>query len=1099
MISLKILTEQLNLNMKKVLLVCCCIALAWNASAQQRSITGKVTDASDGSALPGVSVLIKGTTVGTATDADGSFTLSAGNADILSFSFIGFESQEVPVGSQTAIDIQMAPSAQTLTEVVVIGYGEREKKDVTGAISNINSDEISKSTAMTPELAMQGRMAGVLVSTPSGDPFERPTVQIRGVATFGFADPLYVIDGIPIIEGGASSPFPGDQDIRSPINIMSTINPNDIESISVLKDASSAAIYGVRASNGVILITTKKGKSGRPKVEFSAQRGVQNVIKKFDMLNTADYTRLYQESYENNPSETGNLPVEFIATDPAYLGNSPTYNWQDRLVNKNASIEDYSIRVGGGSDATTYYVSGGYGRTEGSLIQSNLERYSLATNVTSKISKFMEAGINLKLSHNNALDNSVDDMAYVATAPPWQPIDDPNHPTGYAPSTIVNYEPDPNPGFDPTSINSGPLYNLAGDPVYLYGEATRGNIFAIQKLNNRSFAIFRTLGNAYLQVEPIKGLKLKGSVSGDYYFNLRKEWTNYDSYVFFQTPSNRYSGHDGTGKGNYGERQTRNFNLIKEFSVNYNHSFGDHNVDILLNAMDQRQTWSYTDASTGQVNSLDPALRSVSNRPPYINTFTGQRTQVLQGYLARVSYKFKDKYYLDGTVRRDASSVFAAGNRVGIFPSVSAAWRISSESFFQSLNASFIDDLKFRGGWGELGNKETTQGFAYLSNISSTPDYSYGSGLGDPFGSQLNGAVLSNFPNSELSWERVRTSNVGFDAILFKSHVSFTAEYYNRFTKGIIQQVELPPNAGIRDAADLNIGNVRNSGIELQLGYNNTVGDLSFNVSANLTTVKNRVVKLYQGTPFGVEAVEIDEDTPGRIQEGFPIGYLWGYKTGGIFQSDQEIENWKDVYADNIGTDEQEPGDLWFQDINSDPAPGQITNPGPDSVINNSDRTYLGKTIPGFYYGFNLGIAYKGIDVSLFFQGVGDVQKYNRARAQGEDMGSNGANQWTTASNRWTVENPSATMPRAVRSDPNSNNRASDRFVEDAGFLRLKNVQVGYTFPATLLPKSGSIERVRIYVSTTNLFTITDWKGIDPENDFNPPTRQVLFGLNAAF
>ncbi len=1084
--------------MKHILLFSwCCLILTWNVSAQQRTITGKVVDASDGSTLPGVSVLVKGTTVGTATGSDGSYSITASNEDVLTFSFIGFETQDVSVGAQSSINISMASSTQQLSEVVVIGYGERERKDVTGAISSVSSEEITRSTAMNPELAMQGRMAGVLVTTPGGDPFARPNVRIRGVATFGFAEPLYVIDGIPVLEGGASSPFPGDQDIRSPISIMTSINPNDIESISVLKDASAAAIYGVRASNGVILITTKKGKSGSPKVEFSAQRGVQNVIKQFDMLNTADYTRLYQEAYNNNASEAGNLPPEFIESDPAYLGNSPTYNWQDNLINKNAVVEDYSIRVGGGSDATTYYVSAGYGRTEGALIESNLERYSLATNVTSKISRFLEAGVNLKLSHNNALDNTDNDLAYVATAPAWQPIYDPSHPSGYAPSTIINYVL--NEDFDPSNLNSGPLYNFDGDPRYLYGEATRGNVFAVQDLNLQNYTLFRTLGNAYLQVEPIPGLKIKGSVSGDYYNNLRKTWVNYDSYVFYQTPSNRYTGNDGTSKGSYGERQSRNFNLIKELTINYNKSFGDHNVDLLLSAMDQRQTWSYTDASSTQVNSIDPALRSVENRPPYSSSFTGRRTQVLQGYLARISYKFKDKYYLDATVRRDASSVFAPGYRVGVFPSFAAGWRISSEQFFQNLEATFIDDLKVRGGWGELGNKETTQGFAYLSTISTTPDYSYGSGNGDPFGLQTIGAVLPNFPNFELTWERVRTTNVGFDAVLFKSRVSLTAEYYNRFTKGIIQQVSLPPNAGIRDAADLNVGNVRNSGIEIQLGYNNNIGDLSFNISGNLTTVKNRVIKLYQGTPFGGEASEVDDNTLGRVQERYPIGYLWGFKTDGIFQTTQEVNDWKDVYSDNNSEDQQQPGDVRFLDINGAPDPGQAFNPVPDSVINDNDRVYLGKTIPGFYYGFNLGLAYKGIDISLFFQGVGDVQKYNRARAQGENMGSNGANQWTTTNGRWTVENPSSTMPRAVRNDPNANNRTSDRFVEDANFIRLKNVQVGYTFPASMLPKSGAIDRVRVYVSATNLFTITNWKGIDPENDFNPPTQQLMFGLNASF
>ncbi|HTE32757.1 MAG TPA: SusC/RagA family TonB-linked outer membrane protein, partial [Chryseolinea sp.] len=906
---------------------------------------------------------------------------------------------------------------------------------------------------------------------------------------------LYVIDGIPILEGGASSGFAGDQDVRSPVNIMTSINPNDIESISVLKDASAAAIYGVRASNGVILITTKKGKTGAPKVEFSAQRGVQNVVNDFDMLGTPSYTALYQEAYANNPTEAANLPNVFKPGDPGYLGNSPTYDWQKQLLNKNAIVEDYSLRVSGGSEATSYYVSAGYGKTEGSLVQNSLKRYSLASNVTSKVSKYIETGLNLKLSYNDAVDNTGSDLAYVATAPPWQPYSDPNDVTGYAPSVTAKFIE--NPDFDLNLLSPGPKYLFDGDPTYLWGPATRGNPFATQQLSDRTFSLIRTLGNAYLQIEPLKGLKIKGSVSADYYFNLRKEWSNYDSYRFSQTPGNPYSGHDGTAKGSYGERQSRNFNLIKELSVNYNRSFGDHNVDLLVNAMDQEQTWTFTDASSGQINSIDPALRSVPNKPPFNGTFTGRRPQALQGYLARVGYKFRDKYYLDATVRRDGSSVFAPDHRWGTFTAISGGWRITSEQFFQDLNITQINDLKFRGGWGELGNKETTQGFAYLSTISGTPDYSYGSGNGNGFGTQIAGIALPNYPNYDLSWERVSTSNVGFDATLFDNHITLTAEYYNRLTKGIIQNVSLPPNAGIQSPADLNIGNVRNNGIELQLGYNTTFGDLSFNVSGNLTTVKNRVLKLYQGTPIGGE---IDQNgRNGRVEEGYPIGYIWGQQVGGVFQNAQEITDWKSVYTDGVGTNNQQPGDMWFKDVNGNPEAGQILNPIPDSVINNNDRTYLGKSIAGFYYGLNLGLGYKGFDLSLFFQGVGDIQKYNFARAGGEGMSSTGANQWTTTDNRWTVENPSGSMPRAVRNDPNSNNRFSSRFVEDADFLRLKNVQLGYTIPPALLAKTGAIDHLRIFVSATNLLTFTKWTGVDPENDFNPPTQQILIGINASF
>jgi TonB-linked SusC/RagA family outer membrane protein len=1052
-----------------------------------RTLRGKVTD-DQNQPLPGVNVIEKGTQNGTVTDGEGNFELSVADGEvILVFSYVGYVNQELPVAAnQTSVSITMAEDNTALSEVVVIGYGERNKKDLTGAVSTVTAEDIAKSTSMTPELALQGRAAGVFVSTPSGSPFDRPTVRIRGVSTFGYAEPLYVIDGVPIIEGGASSGFAGLQDIRSPINILTLINPNDIESISVLKDASAAAIYGVRASNGVILITTKRGRRGSAKIEVSAQRGTQDIPNTFQMLNTAQYTTLYQEAYANNPNETKNLPKEFNASDPAFLGNRPTNNWQEALINEGALIEDYSVSVSGGSESTTYFLSAGYGQTEGSLIENRLKRYSLANSLTSRIAKRIETGLTYRLAYNEALDNTGTDLAYVATAPPWQPIFDEKG--NYAAAVTGKFKP--NPDFDLNKLNPGPKFIFDGDPQYLYGPATRGNPFATQQLTSNTFELFRIIGNAYVQVEPLDGLKIRGTLSGDYYFNLRKNWQQYDpTWQFSQTPGNPFSGHDGTAKGSYGERQSRNINLVKEVSVNYNRSFGNHNFDLLFNAMDQEQTWRFTDASSGQVNFLDPNFRGVGNNPPFNGTFTGRIPQVLQGYLGRLSYKFQDRYYLDVTVRRDGSSVFAPGYRWGTFPSFGAAWRISSERFFPEN--SFINDLKFRGGWGELGNKETTQGFAYLSSVNTSPDYSLGSGNGNGFGTQLQGARLPNFPNFELTWEKVQTTNVGFDAVLFDNRVNFTAEYYNRLTNGIIQQVSLPPNAGIESAADLNIAKVRNRGIELQLGLNQNIGDLNLNASFNITTVDNEVLELYNDNPLGGEG--------GRIQEGFPLFYLWGYQVGGIFQNQQEIDAWKGRYRDNVGTNDPKPGDIYFNDINGNPEPGTFLNPVPDSVINNNDRVYLGNTIAGHFYGFNIGANFKGFDFSIFFQGIGDVQKYNGARAAGEGMSSTGANQWVTTLDRWRPDAPSTTMPRAVRNDPNANGRFSDRFVEDAGFMRLKNFQIGYTIPSTVFGKTRLIQRLRIFVSGTNMLTFTNWTGIDPENDVVPPTRQLLFGLNGTF
>ncbi len=1071
----------------------CCTIIGWNANAQQRSVTGKVTDKGDGSVLPGVSVLVKGTSSGTVSDSDGNYSLSTNTSDLLIFSFIGFESQEIAVGDRTVIDLAMNPSVKELGEVVVIGYGERDKKDLTGAISSLGADQITKSNSfMTPELAMQGRMAGVLVSTPSGNPFDRPNIQIRGVGTFGYSQPLYVIDGIPVIEGGQGSGDAGLQDSRSPINIMTSINPNDIESISVLKDASSAAIYGMRASNGVILITTKRGKSGKPKVEISAQTGIQNVTNTFNTLNTQQYTALYTEAYAN-ANQSANLPAQLKPGNAAFLGNSPTYDWQNRLLNKNAPTQDFSIRVSGGNDATTYSVSTGYSKTFGSLIENSLDRYSLSTAVTSKVSKIIETGIDLKVSYNNAVNNTGTDLAYVTTAAPWQPILDANDPTGYAASASGTFEP--NKDFDLSKLSPGPKFNFVGGSAnLLWGPATRGNVFATQNLGSSTYGMLRTLGNSYLQIEPIKGLKVKGSVSIDYYGNLRKSWGNIDAWRFSQTPGNPYSNNDGTSVGNYGERDSRNYNFIKQLSINYNKSIGDHNIDILLNAMSQTQTWTISDIGTGQINFSDPNQRVIYNTPPFTQGFTRRYPQALQGYFARVGYKFKDKYYLDATVRRDAASTFDPANRWGTFPSVSAAWRISSEDFFKNLNANFISDLKLRGGWGQLGNKETVspEVFAYLSTLSTSPDYALGSGSGNGIGVTRIGAAFPNFANKSLSWERVTTTNIGFDATLFNDKVTFTAEYYSRNTNGIIQNIGLPPNSGIQGTIAQNVGNVKNSGFEFQLGYTAKVSEVNFNISGNFTTVKNEVLSLYGGQPIFTSG--------GRTEVGKPIGFIYGYKVDGIFQNAAEIAAWKSAgYTDNVGNGNPQPGDIRFQDINGNPDPGQILNPVADKKVNFNDQTYLGKTIPGYYYGLSFGANWKGLDATIFFQGVGDVQKYNWARAGGENMSSTGTNQWTSTADRWRIDNPSTTMPRAVFQDPNSNNRTSDRFVESSAFLRLKNMQIGYTVPASLLKKTGAIQKVRFFVSATNLLTVTSFKGIDPENSFVPPTQQLLVGLNATF
>ena len=403
--------------------------------------------------------------------------------------------------------------------------------------------------------------------------------------------------------------------------------------------------------------------------------------------------------------------------------------------------------------------------------------------------------------------------------------------------------------------------------------------------------------------------------------------------------------------------------------------------------------------------------------------------------------------------------------------------------------------MKIRGGWGRLGNFQSASPYQFLSNVNLGPDYPLGSGNGNPYGTQNQGARLPNFANLTLTWEKVKTTSIGFDALLFNSSVTLTAEYYTKTTYDIIQSVSLPPNTGIESSADLNVASVSNKGIELQLGYNKNFGEVNINVAGNITTVKNKVIKLNDGAPIGGEF--------GRIEEGYSMFYLWGYKVGGVFQNQAEIDAWKLLHPKgdgNIGGYKYKPGDMYFQDVYGNPSASskERYSKTPDSLINSNDRTYLGKTIPGYYYGFSLGADWRGFDMNVFFQGVGDVQKYNFERSGLEAM-SGAANQWATTLDRWTPTNPSKTMPRAIFGDPAAFNRISNRYVENAGYFRLKNLQIGYRFPANILEKIKVAQNLRVYVSAVNLFTITKYSGLDPEISGIPPTRQFLFGITAGF
>jgi TonB-linked SusC/RagA family outer membrane protein len=1057
-----------------------------NAALDAIDVSGRVVN-EKGEAMEGVTVTVKGSKKATSTNNKGEFSVSASTGSTLVFSYVGYASKELAVGNQSNYTVTLQVQSSALNDVVVIGYGTRLKKDVTGAVSTIDASAIGKSTSLSPELAMQGQMAGVNVTSAGGNPTARPTVRIRGVTSFNNADPLYVIDGVPFYEGGAGAVVDptNDPTRRGPVNIYTIINPNDIESISVLKDASASAIYGVSAANGVILITTKQGRRGRVRVDFDGQYGSQKIPKTFDVLNTQQYVKFYTDIYNANPDKTSGgalVPIEqaeffgplWNPSNPNYIGNRPTYDWQDAVINHDSKIKNYNIRASGASENTSYNFSVGYSNNDGPFVGYNAERYSISTNVTSKIGKYFEAGINLRGVQTRTLNPDANINLDVYRAAPWQAIYDPAGPGGYAPLWQLTAPLTPTQ-FDKTSL-------------YAHQYVAYSNVLGQLATSDNKSQNQTGIGSGYLLVQPIVGLKIKGSVSAQQTTITNNGWRDFDNWWFGENPESPFTPVKtpiaGTRPGYISMGNSVATNIMKALNVDYAKTFRGHSLNITLDASQQQYKWT-TNGGSSTILTSDPTLRYFSPGPNNNGAYyEGRGAWALIGYLGRVSYNYQSKYYIDGVIRRDGSSRFAPGRQWGTFPSGSIAWRISQEDFMKSL--PFLNDLKLRAGYGLLGNENTTAGWKYLSVAGATvPSYS----TGNPSTNNL-GISFNTFPNEPLTWEKVHAANIGFDAILLNNSVTLTVDYYNKRTKGIIQSVSLAPTTGFSGTADLNIAEVLNRGFEFQAAYNKRFGEFGVSFTGNFTTVHNEVLSLLNNNALRSAGLEV----------GKPIGFIYGYKIGGIFQNEAEVTKYNQSVSDP-GSLEQKPGDYYFQNLYGAPTPGSTNrNFTKDSLINANDQDYLGKTIPGYYYGFTATAEFKGFDLALFFQGVGDVQRVNTVLAGGEGMNGYGRNAFTTVLNAWTPSNTTTKLPRAVYADPNQNLRFSDRFVESGAYLRLQNIQLGYNVPAGLINRTkGAIQNLRLYVSGINLFTITSYSGLDPENDLYPTTRQYLFGVKASF
>jgi len=1030
------------------------------ASAEPLTVTGTVTQASDGEPLIGVSIIVKGTTNGATTDIDGNYSIKTETGATLVFSYVGCQTREIVVNS-SKIDVALLDDAEVLDEVVVVGYGVQKKKLVTGATAQIKGDDIAKLNTTSPLQAMQGQLPGVNIASESGQPGSGMKVTIRGLGTIGNASPLYLIDGIG-----------GD---------ISTLNPADIESIDVLKDAASAAIYGAQAANGVVLITTKQGREGKAKVTFDGYFGWQTVARKMDMLNAEEYMTIMDESQLNS----GLAPYDWNSYNSIWRTNEAgertgviDTDWIDTMFYDNAKTSSYTLGVTGGSTTSTYALSLGYLNQEGIVggpSVSNYSRYNFRINSDHKLfngivtigeqASFIyvkSTGIGVGNQYNNTLRGAF----------------------GVSPlAPVYNADGD----FNDTTNSD--WYTFEGNP---YGSM-------MVTTNNRNKNVTFS-GNVYAQIEPIKNLRIR-TVFGAVYGS-----SEYRSF----TPIYQFSPYAYNTVTKVGQNMNHSLGMTWTNTATYDFNLGDHAFNVLVGMESYRYSgtylgggqgmlkegfddWEHAWISNGTGSTIGENGVSVSGNPHDDSRSVS--------YFGRLGWNWQEKYMINLTVRRDGSSRFARGHRFGTFPSVSAGWNISNENFMESTR-TWLDFLKIRGSWGRVGNQNINN-YQYLAPIKNqNTHYYFGQYLG-PNGTLMDysqilannwGAYPSRLGNLGVTWETSEQIDFGFDARLLNSRLGINFDWYQKTNKDWLVVAPILATAGT-DAPFINGGDVKNTGVELGLTWNDVIGrDFSYNISVNGAYNKNKVGSIpnEDGIIHGDANTLYDNSMEFyRAQNGMPIGYFWGYKTAGIFQNKQQITDW--ISAGNgVLQGNVQPGDVIYVDVNH------------DGVINDNDKVDLGNGMPKFTYGFNINLYYKNFDLGITANGAAGFQIVQSYRNQGTKQ----ANYTTRILDRWTGEGTSNKIPRVT--NENINWQFSDLYLQDGDYLRISNVTLGYNFAPLINQKWCS--NARLYFQAQNLLTFTKYDGMDPEIGYGtqswvsgvdlgyyPRPRTYLIGVNLAF
>ncbi|MEN8117098.1 MAG: TonB-dependent receptor [Bacteroidota bacterium] len=986
-----------------------------DAVIQQKSVTGKVTDEL-GEPLPGVTVLVKGTTTGAVTNMDGNFTIpNIQDGAVLHFSFVGMLTQEIEVGNQTTINVTMVADAIGLEEVIAIGYGTQKKVNLTGSLTTVSAEKVENRPITSATQMLSGFAPGVNVTQRSGRPGgDDAIIRIRGVGTLGNNNPLIIVDGL------AGS--------------LSNVNPADIESITVLKDAASSAIYGSRAANGVILVTTKKGKAGKLRVNYDAYAGAQKATRLTDYVtNSVQFMELYNKALLNeNPSATPLYSQSIIdefrtGTDP-YL--YPNTDWNDEMYSV-AGIQSHNVRVSGGNDQTNYSFSLGYIDQDGVLMGTNAKQYSTRLNLDSRVNEKLSYSVKVAARHDDVNEAPVGSGSI----------------TGWANRALPYYG---------TRLEDG---KWAGTWV---GNSTQNAIAAvtegINKTGEDNFVF--NLSGVY---EIIEGLKYTGTVGYSKRHSLQKIFR---PKILIYNPKTLTTNTQGSGGPDLSadNRYIQDTDLTLISTLDYNKTFAEnHNLEVLAGFQQETSRFDYLAATKSGIPSNELHEIDAGSVDP---TSRGYRVNYgLQSFFGRTTYNYKQKYLVEANVRYDGSSNFADGKRWGIFPSVSVGWNIAEEDFLK--NNDIINGLKLRGSWGELGNQNISPN-QFSATYSLGQNYSQGGAL-------VGGAAQTNLPNAEVTWETSMHTDIGVDLVAYDGKLGLVVEYFDKLTKDILRPISISTVIGGLTPPTVNLASVRNTGFELDINHRNKINDFSYEVGFNLTTIKNEVVE--------IPAPKIGGYT--RIAEGSPIDEFYVIKMIGIFQDEAEI-------AAHGAQPDAKPGDVKFEDLDG------------NGVIDGDDRQPIGSSIPNLLFGCNLNVKYKGFDFSALAQGVGGVLAITE-HEQKPFFNSAGLPQFWVE-NAWTEENKNNEYPRLTRSSNYMNNgwRNSSFLLEDASFVRIKNIQLGYSVSGNLLNKL-KLDRLRVYLNAQNPFLFTKYRGLDPEKSVTAGrgsyTNVSIYsiGLNVSF